>query len=171
MRWLAMTLVFVAVGAQGQPAKPFFLEEEYEAKPWKEIESQLPPFPTSGKLLKFPVTPSNFEFFIDADSLGVGSDGVVRFSLVARSTTGAENITFEGMRCFTGERRTYAFGHSDKTWSKARSNKWAAIGSANRAPQFATLWNDYFCPAGFIIANPKEGLDALRWGVHPRARP
>jgi hypothetical protein len=170
MRWLAVALAVCSFAAQAQPSKLPYLEEDPSAKEWKELESPLPAFPSPEKLLRFPVTPSNFEFFIDPGSLSVGSDGVVRFTLLARSASGAENVTFEGMRCFTGERRVYAYGQSDKSWAKARSGAWTPIGSSNRAPHFSTLWNDYFCPGGFIIANAKEGLDALRWGVHPRAR-
>lgn len=170
MRWLALAFALISFAAQSQPAKPFYYEEDPNAKAWQELDLQLPKYPSPDKLLKFRVTPSNFEFFIDADSLSVGSDGIVRFALLARSASGAENVTFEGLRCFTRERRTYAFGQLDKSWSKARVSEWKPIGIADRSPQFAALWNDYFCPAGTIIPNAKEGLDALKWGIHPRAR-
>ena len=145
-------------------------EEDYESKEWREIEVQLPAFPKPDKLMRFRVTPSNFDFFVDTDSLSVGSDGVVRFTLVARSASGAENITFDGIRCGTRERRTYAFGRTDKTWSKARNNAWSFFEAAGRIPQYEMLALDFFCPGGFVIRSTQEGIEALRAGVHPRAR-
>ena len=131
---------------------------------WKEVQVQLPAYPNPEKLLRFRTTPINFNFFVDADSVSVASDGVVRFTLLARSSSGAENVTFEGMRCSSRQRRTYAFGRSDKTWSKARDNSWKLFGAAAGVPQYETLAVDYFCPENSIIPDAKAALNALRWG-------
>jgi hypothetical protein len=164
MRWLAIFCALVPCLAQSQPAPPLRFEEDYESKEWTEIEVQLPPYPKAEKLLQFRVTPSNFDFFIDQDSLSVAADGVVRFTLVAKSLSGAENVTFEGIRCSSRERRTYAFGRSDKSWSKSRNNAWTFFEGAGRILQYETLALDFFCPNGNIIKNAKTGIDALRWG-------
>lgn len=81
---------------------------------------QLPAFPEQENLVPFKVgSVSDKQFFVDGASISIGSDDVIRYSLVVVSSTGAKSISFEGMRCATGERRVYAFGRSDKTWSKA----------------------------------------------------
>ncbi len=170
LRWFFLSLSILAFSVRAQPAPPLRFEEDYESKEWREIEVQLPAFPKPDKLMRFRVTPSNFDFFVDTDSLSVGSDGVVRFTLVARSASGAENITFDGIRCGTRERRTYAFGRADKIWSKARNNAWSFFEAAGRVAQYEMLALDFFCPGGFAIRNPQEGIEALRAGVHPRAR-
>lgn len=170
MRWLALLLAAFFCVVQAQPAAPFRFEEDYEVKEWKEIEVLLPAYPKPDKLLRFRITPSNFDFFIDADSLSVASDGVVRFTLVAKSASGAENVTFEGIRCSSRERRTYALGRTDKTWSRARSNAWTFFDAIGRIPQYMTLASDFFCPDGTIIRDAQEGIEALRRGAHPRAR-
>lgn len=169
MRRLVFLLVAFAVIAQAQPVAPLRFEQDYETKDWKEIEAELPAFPRPEKLLPFTVTPSNFDFFIDANSLSVAADGVVRFTLVARSASGAANVTFEGIRCSSRERRTYAFGRADNTWSKARNNAWTFFEGTGRIAQYMTLASDFFCPGGSIILDAQEGVDALRWG-HPRLR-
>ena len=169
-RWAVLALAASACLAHAQPAAPLRFEEDYDAKEWKEVEVQLPAFPKPERRLPFRVTPSNFDFYIDADSLSIGSDGVVRFTLTARSASGVENITFDGIRCNSRERRTYAFGRSDKTWAKARNNAWSFFESAGRIPQYEMLAVDFFCPGGFVIRNAQEGIDALRAGIHPRAR-
>ena len=168
MRRLALLLALFTGIVQAQPAAPLRFEQDYDTKEWKEIEVALPAFPQQVKLLPFRVTPSNFDFFVDAASLSVASDGVVRFTLVARSASGGENVTFEGIRCSSRERRTYAFGRADNTWSKARSNAWTFFDARGRITQYITLASDFFCPAGNIIRDAQEGIDALRWG-HPRA--
>ena len=169
MRWFVAMLALWGGIAQAQPAPPLRFEEDYETKGWTEITAEIPPYPKPGKLIPFKVTASNFEFFVDADSLSVAKDGVVRFTLVAMGAGGGENVTYEGIRCSTRERRTYAFGRPDQSWSKARSNAWTLFDAAGRIPQYITLASDYFCPGGTIIRDPKEGIDALQWG-HPRAR-
>lgn len=169
MRWLVAMLALCGTIVQAQPAPPLRFEEDYDTKGWKEIAAELPPYPKSGKLILFKVTASNLDFFVDADSLSVASDGVVRFTLVSKGTGGGENVTFEGIRCSSRERRTYAFGRTDQTWSKARSNAWTLFDAVGRFPQYVTLASDYFCPGGTIIRDAKEGIDALQWG-HPRAR-
>src|SRR5207247_2560510 len=53
---------------------------------------------------------TDFRFFIDPESVSVGEDRIVRYVLVARSPSGSESVTFEGIRCL-GEYRVYAVGH------------------------------------------------------------
>jgi len=123
-------------------------DNEYEEKPWAEIEVQLPAFPEQINLIPFQVgAMADTKYLIDGNSLSVGSDGVLRYSLVVISSEGAQNITYEGLRCATAERRFYAYGRSDKTWSKARSNQWVKIqGSTNN--HHIELYSNYFCPVG-----------------------
>jgi CNP1-like family protein len=98
----------------------------------------------------------------------VGKDGVVRYTLVARSPQGAESVVFEGMRCATREVRGYATGRADGGWSR-RDTPWRAI-----TPRSVQRWHDalaaeYLCPGGTAIHGAAEGVDALRRGGHPRS--
>ncbi len=143
-------------------------EEEYEFKQWKEVEVQLPMPPKGGDLISFYVSPAtDNQFFVDTKSLSVGKDGVVRYTLVVRTGGGADNISFEGMRCETRERRLYAFGRSDGTWSKSRSNTWERVENSVRNRHHAALFFEYFCPGGTLVFTADEALDALRRGGHP----
>ena len=127
-------------------------DDEYDQKPWEEIKVQLPAFPKDGALIPFTVgAVRDKEFMIDGDSVSVGADGVVRYTIVIVSNSGAKNISFEGIRCATAERRYYAFGHSDGTWSKARSNSWIAIhGGSNDFHR--ELYSNYFCANSGVIS-------------------
>lgn len=123
-------------------------DAEFEQKPWAEIEVQLPAFPEDENLIPFRVGyHTETKFLIDGNSLSVGSDEVIRYTLLVISASGAKNISYEGMRCETVERRVYAFGRSDKTWSKARSNQWVRLkGSTNN--HYVDLFSNYFCVLG-----------------------
>ncbi len=140
-------------------------DSDYEEKTWSEIEVQLPAFPEQNNLIQFQVgAVSDTKFMIDSASLSVGTDEVLRYTVVVESSTGARNISYEGMRCSTAERRFYAFGQPDKTWSKAKSNQWVKIrGTTNN--HHVELFTAYFCPNGpSFVRDASDMLRALRQG-------
>ena len=140
-------------------------DNDFEEKPWVEIEVQLPAFPQNENLVPFKVgAASDTQFKIDSKSLSVGADAVIRYTLIVDSSAGAENISYEGMRCTTGERRFYASGRSDGTWSKARNTQWTKIqGTSNN--HHVELFVNYFCNTGApTIASTDDALRALRNG-------
>jgi len=52
-------------------------------KPWVEIQAELPPYPQTENLLKFDAGPaSDNSHYVDAPSISLGEDAVVRFTLV-----------------------------------------------------------------------------------------
>ena len=130
-----------------------------------ETLSEPPPFPRADTLIEFEVKDvPNLRFFIDGATLSV-EGGVVRYTLVARSAGGAENVSFEGLRCRTAEHRRYATGRSDGTWTKASSSPWRP-----HAAWHKHLQRDYFCPQMQPIRDGAEGVRALTEGANPFAR-
>lgn len=110
--------------------RPAFAEsdEDVEESRWKESQVQLPAWPQPENLLAVYVSAATQnEFFVDGSTLSVTADGVVRYVLVVRSPGGATNISFEGMRCETRERRIYASGRPDGSWSKSRVRSGSAF--------------------------------------------
>tara|TARA_R110001599_G_scaffold64023_3_gene179151 strand:+ start:791731 stop:792309 length:579 start_codon:yes stop_codon:yes gene_type:complete len=135
-------------------------EDDYdnESKPWQEIALQLPAPPQQDSLLPFYVGPiATQEFFIDSKSLSVGTDGVIRYTLVSLSSQGAKNITYEGIRCATFEKKIYASGHTDGSWSRSRRNKWTPIIRNTTNRQHAALAMDYFC-SNLAVASDREQM-------------
>jgi hypothetical protein len=141
----------------------FKFNDEFDEKPWQEIEVRLPAFPRPENLIPFEVgAMADKQFLIDEKSISIDSDEVIRYSLVVISSSGARSISYEGMRCVTAERRGYAFGQSDGTWSRARSNKWVGI----RDAYHAALFGDYFCTIGQrAIVTPEDAVRVLRYGL------
>jgi hypothetical protein len=147
-------------------ALPSLFDDEFDEKPWQEIEVALPAFPQPENLIPVDVdaVTTSMRFLVDEKSISVDSDEVIRYSLVATSPSGARNISYEGMRCATAERRVYAFGQADGTWSKARGNQWARI-HGNRNSYQVVLFLDYFCAIGQkAITTPEDAIRILRRG-------
>ena len=143
---------------------------EYEfdnEKPWQELQTQLPPYPKDENLLPFFVSAAtDNRFFIDRPSISVAEDGVVRYTLLVKSSSGAVTVSFEGIRCSSHERKIYAFGRNDGVWSRARTSKWEEIEFKDRNRQHHMLYDDFFCRNGIIIRNADEAIRALKADAH-----
>lgn len=127
---------------------------------WKEGVAEMPAAPQAAGLRAFDIgTPSPNAFFVDQQSVSVGEDGVVRYTLIVRTPGGAENVTFEGIRCATGERRIYASGRKEGTWVPMKNSAWQPISDNTYNRPRAALAYDYFCdgPAG-----PRDRKHALQ---------
>jgi hypothetical protein len=140
-------------------------EDDYLPKQWQELEVVLPAAPEEGRLQPFYVSAvAESRFSIDPATLTVGDDGVVRYVLVVLTPGGARNVTFEGMRCATRERRIYASGRPDGSWSKARRADWVPVRDAYVNRHHAVLFLDYFCAGGIVVNGAAEAREALRRG-------
>jgi hypothetical protein len=138
---------------------------------WQESEVQFPPPPMPKDLIPVYVSAATEnKFFVDGSSLSVGADSVIRYVMVVETPQGGRNVTYEGMRCETRERRIYASGRWDGTWSKARTDEWVKIQEAYANRQHAALFLDYFCPLGNLVHSAAEARDALLHGGHPDIR-
>lgn len=144
-----------APAAQDEP-------EELE-KVWQEIALQLPAAPVSENLLAFYVSPTATQTFsIDSKSITVGKDGVVRYTLVSTSKAGAKNISFEGIRCELLQKRLYAFGRADGSWSRSRREAWDPISGGSPNNQHATLVNDFLCQDKMVAGTAPQIIERLR---------
>ena len=136
-----------------------------------EIEAQFPAYPNDADLLPFEVSKStNNKFYVDAKSISIGADGVVRYTVVMRMAGGATNVNFEGVRCGTAEYRIYAVGQSSGAWTKARENQWRPIPRTGPNAYDKILYTDFFCPGLLIVDTPEETIKGFKRGAHPRAQ-
>ncbi|WP_333841619.1 CNP1-like family protein [Pelomicrobium sp.] len=145
-----------------------YVEEEEQA--WSELETRLPPYPEAENLIEFRVSPTlPFRYFVDAASIQVGQDGVVRYVLVVRGSDGTNTVSFEGMRCATRELKRYAFGRGEGLWSKARNPRWIPIEAQRQTLHQRVLYYDFFCPGKMPVRTPEEAVAALKAGIHPES--
>lgn len=142
-------------------------EHDFEAnkKAWKEIESQLPAMPLAADLIEVKLDSSTRnQLFIDRASLSIGNDGVVRYTAIIRTPSGAKNVSYEGLRCETGERKLYAFGRSSANpggndasiWSRNRNARWEPIQARQAGGYHRELFFHYLC-----TVNTKRDLPTL----------
>jgi hypothetical protein len=129
----------------------------------------LPPLPQARDLIEFEAgAGAGLRYFVDAASLSVGPDGMVRYTLVARSPEGVENVVHEAMRCASGDYRVHAVGRG-AGWA-GRETPWQAISGPRVQRWRGALQREYFCPQSEPIRSAEEGVRALREGGHPFAR-
>jgi len=142
-------------------------EEEQRSNVWQEETLNLPAAPETGNLLPFYVSAATSNrFFLDAPSLLVGKDGIVRYTLLVLTPGGGRNVSYEGMRCETKERRIYASGRLDGSWSLSRNGEWSRIQDAAGNRQYAALFLDYLCRDGVIARNVEEIVASLKRDAH-----
>lgn len=109
---------------------------------WKEIEVPPPPAFDVNKLVPFEVSRNAaLVYGVDPAAIRISSsDGVVRYVMVASSASGAMNVMYEGIRCATGEFKTYARYSSDGRWRMVDNAEWRSLYSgapSRHALQFA----------------------------------
>ncbi len=97
---LALALLLAAGAAHAQLA---------DVNPdWKETEAPAPPALRTTGLIPLEIPGSQLRYGVDPASVSLGSDGVVRYVVVAASASGAVNGIYEGIRCNTAEYKVYA---------------------------------------------------------------
>lgn len=109
---------------------------------WQEIEVPPPPTFDVNKLITFEVSRNAaLVYGVDPAAIRISNvDSVVRYVMVATSASGATNVMYEGIRCATGEFKTYARYSSDGRWRMVDNPEWRSLysGAASRhALQFA----------------------------------
>lgn len=155
-----------------QPRK-FEYDFDENTKPWQEIQSQMPPYPKPENFISIPIgARSSNRFFVDYASVSASEDGVVRYSMVIQSPSGAETVSFEGMRCTSGERKLYAFGRGDKKgggeWSRNRYARWEPIQSRGLNDFSRELFYHYFCTVEGAVKLPDIQRNLKSGGFYSR---
>ncbi|KIO50383.1 CNP1-like family protein [Nitrosospira sp. NpAV] len=188
MRKILLLLCFLTLAACAPRKALEGFDREFDGgKSWAELQVQLPAYPKAGNLLPFDAGPASDNLhYIDAPSIVVGEDGIVRYTLVIKSPEGAMNISYEGMRCATDgaresvraeililkfqvtEKRLYAIGRDDRTWARARISKWEELEDVSQHYAQRALSRYFFCPANVMVRNEEEAIQALKRGSHPR---
>ena len=157
-----------SVPAAEDAASPLhqYVEPEEEDK-WEELDVRLPPFPDPDQFhtLGSQLPDSRLEIQLDPDSIQVGSDRVVRYLLRIRSSGGASNLFYEGLRCNTAEYRTYAYAGSADDWQRLRGSDWQALSSGGTSRYRQLLQRRYFCDPVTGVLPADEIVERIRYGA------
>ncbi|MES2509608.1 MAG: CNP1-like family protein [Pseudomonadota bacterium] len=116
-------LAFVLCAPLAGHAQMF--QESYD---WKEGETPPPPAYDTARLLTFKVNANpSVVYGVDPASISISRiDSVVRYVMVATSASGNRNVIYEGLRCATGEFKTYA-RQTGGQWNPVSSPEWRSV--------------------------------------------
>ncbi|MCX7273763.1 MAG: hypothetical protein NTV19_11395 [Burkholderiales bacterium] len=124
-RLLALGLIAVALGcppATGQTLPKLIGEAPPPVNP--SMPATLPVV-SAQSLVEIPMGPeSRNRCEIDANTLAIDEERLVRYALVITSPSGARNVSYEALRCDRRERRILALGRPDGSWSVLPDSPW-----------------------------------------------
>ncbi|BCZ79001.1 lipoprotein [Paraburkholderia terrae] len=125
----------------------------------------LPAMPQPGDLLPFTVSQNTpLQFALDAKSLTVDSDGVIRYTVVVTSPSGARNVNYEGIRCEDYSWKLYAGLNADHDgWDRTVGNDWSRIENGDLNAYHAALYQDYFCTSKLPVGKADAILNNIRY--------
>ena len=146
-----------------------FRYDDSEDIPWIENETEILALPREQDLRPLAVgeMPDGLQLLVDERRIDVSpKDNVVRLWLVVRSRAGADNGSYEGYRCETGEYKVYA--HANPTRkppvTKAKRAQWRSVHAGRPGNYREILLKDYFCSIRGT-RNPQEIRQAMNGRV------
>lgn len=130
---------------------------------WK--ESPVPPAPEFDhrRMLEIDMPRMyDLRYGVDPKTLAITDDGVVRYVAIAKSTGpgAAVNAFYDGVRCATGEIKTYA-RYSGDSWHAVENPEWKPLDQAKTRYSLA-LARQALCRSGAPRATTGEIVQALR---------
>jgi CNP1-like family len=159
----SLLLISVLAQAQYKAIDPADEDDPNAPRVWTETEGKIPETAPSNELKPFFVSGNTpLTFAIDATSLTVGKDDVIRYVLVITSPSGAKQVNYEGLRCEKYEWRLYATLQGEGKWVKNPNSHWQEIKGNTYNRYHSALVQDAFCENSSPRRNPKEILRLLK---------
>jgi len=146
------------------------LNEGVEEYVWKEGESSLPDYPREQDLVDIagPANYANYRYRIDTKTLTVGVDGVIRYSLLIHSSSGVDNVFYDGIRCNSNQLKNYAYGSTNKQGEKVfvakKNTSWQAFKSRGVMAYGPVLVKNYFCNYDGALLKRHEIIQNIKYG-------
>ncbi len=138
-------------------------DEEAPAEPKEESAVLLPAAPKRDALLRYEVSAtSSMRFELDPTSITIVDGDTVRFTSVITSPSGVSNVSYEGIRCKSAERKLYASGRPDSSWNAFPDAAWRQISSAGSNSYHATLFKDFFCDGSAVAGKVPAIVERLK---------
>lgn len=158
MKTFVLSLVSVAAFSLSFPVTAQDLDEK---KVFSESPMVLPPAPEAANLLLFYQSETQ-SFYLDTKSISIAADGSLRYTMLSKSKSGASNVSYEGLLCETMQRRSFAFGRKDGTWSESKRVEWENISNSGVNLQHSTLAWDFVCDFNRISGGIEKIVQRIR---------
>lgn len=155
-RCCGIGLLLCALGVQAQ--------SQFDDPDWKESDAPTAPAFKSSALVTIDMPHYvTLKFGVDPDTLVITPDGILRYVMVAVNASGSVNAMYEGLRCATGEVKTYARAGTSGAWSVVKTPEWRSITDNLPSKHALALARQGACQGGVMMANsPVELIKALK---------
>ena len=97
---------------------------------WREVEAPPAPAFSLDGLVQLDIPRTALRYGVAPATVSIGPDGIVRYVVVAVSSSGVTNAMYEGIRCNTGEFKVYARHNPGSGWTIARNSEWKPVQDA-----------------------------------------
>ena len=145
-------------------ACPVYAQLTTDDPDWK--ETPVPPAPAFEikRLISVEVSAqSQLQWGVDGETIAITpSDSVVRYVIVARSTSGVVNAMYEGLHCKRGEVITYARHNKDSGWVNVSQPEWKSFRNAGVSRHSQMAAKQGLCDGSAPATTPREAIRMLR---------
>lgn len=155
---LRLGLAALALGVASHTIAQVFVEDP----DWKEID--IPSAPSFNKDRLVPVEMPSYvslRFGVDPATLTITGDGVIRYVMVAQGT-GAGSATvsamYEGIRCASGEFKTYARFSASGQWAPVSNPQWRPLNDNNTSKHALALARQGACDGRSAMARSVQDI-------------
>ena len=152
---MLLGLACCAFGAQAQSSA--------DDPDWKETEVPAPPRFDPEQRVSIEMPPYvSMKFGIDPATLAVTPDGIVRYVMVAVSPSGAVNAFYEGIRCATGEVKSYARANASGVWTIVKAPEWRRLNDNQPSKHALALAQQGACEGNTSAGSAADILRKLK---------
>lgn len=103
-------------------------QSSVEDPDWKESDTPAPPSYSTDKLVPIEMPRHvSLAFGVDPATLVITPDGIVRYVMVAVNASGSSYAMYEGIRCATGQVKSYARSNANGPWSLVKTPVWRGL--------------------------------------------
>lgn len=152
---LLLGLTCCALGAQAQGL--------VDNPDWQETEVPAPPKFDPRQLVNIDMPAYvSMKFGVDPATLAVTPDGIVRYVMVAVSPSGSVNAFFEGIRCATGEVKSYARANDAGVWTLVKEPEWRGLNDKQPSKHALALARQGVCEGNTAAGSATEIVRRLK---------
>ncbi len=151
---------------RGENDRDIFDFDDSLVAPWKEQKGAIPAVSLQAlKKLAIDHGPINASIYLDQDSIQVNKkDRVVRYWIAIKSGKRIGSFSYEGLRCSTGEYRSYAYASPQNSTQimPLKNSRWKSIRPEGSRDYHRELAKNYLCSTG--VPRTLEGIKASLGG-------
>jgi hypothetical protein len=136
---------------------------------WKESEAPAAPEFDLKRLVPLEMSKqSQLVWGVDPATVKITSDGVIRYVVLAQSSTGVTNAMYEGIHCNKAEFRRYARHNGVKGWVASTDSSWTALRQTGSSRHPEVLARQGMCDGAAPPLSVAEAIKKLNFGASLR---